>query len=344
MARFFLGNSHVFIVIPADLHFTRPDGLFILLLSVLVIFAGCVSYPNPDSPVENNLPADIPSGVPLLNQSDHAPPGKDTTASFDDIRITVHDSTVKSLRKRSGDTFSVILLNVSVKNEGLDEVFFFDNRSLVCFQSDSDHLFPEYPQSDYHQVNITNPLLPCTAAPGEEVRGDVYFYWNKGAVPGMPLYVRTPDWTIVGGVYIPDIAEATRTIPDREYPKDLELVVPSAVRKATVPGWRSSPGHGIAIINVSITNRHPFDVTIRSEHLLLLTEKAITLEHGGDKLSPEMARDYIRFPFAVPANETRSGSVFFGVFSGTKVNKIALTDEKYMIQSLIDLNGIYQYE
>jgi len=333
-----------FTVQPADFHFTLPTGLLILFLSVLIISAGCLSFTQRDSTVENYSPAGIPSGVPLLNQSDQAPPIKDTTTSFDDIRITVHDSTMKSLKKRSGDTFSVILLNISLKNEGIDDTFFLDNRSLVCFQSDGNHLFPEYPQSDYYQVKITNPLLPCTAAPGEEVRGDVYFFWNKNAVAGMPLYVRSPDWTIVGGVYIPDIAEATRTIPNGEYPKDLGLEVPSAVRKATVPGWRASPGHGIAIINVSITNHRPSDVTVQSEHLLLLTEKPITLEHGGDKLSPEMARDYLRFPFVIHANETRSGSVFFGVYSGTKVNKIALTDEKYMIQSLVDLNGIYRYE
>jgi hypothetical protein len=255
----------------------------------------------------------------------------------------VNNVTVKTVPKRSGDTFSVVVLDLSVKNTGLDESFFFENRSLVSFQSDSEHLFPEYPQFEYSSVNITRPLVNRTADPGEEIRGEVYFFLNPG-VDSMSLYVRYPDWTIAGGAYLPDLSNANRALSDNEYPKYLALEVPSAVRKPTIPGWRASPGHGVAIINVSITNHNHERAVIRSEHLWLLTEKPITLEHGGDKMTPEMARDYLRFPIVVPAGGTTNGSVFFGVYSGTRINKIALADENLVIHSMVDLNGIYHSE
>jgi len=255
----------------------------------------------------------------------------------------VNNVTVKTVPKRSGDTFSVVVLDLSVKNTGLDESFFFENRSLVSFQSDSEHLFPEYPQFEYSSVNITRPLVNRTADPGEEIRGEVYFFLNPG-VDSMSLYVRYPDWTIAGGAYLPDLSNTNRALSDNEYPKYLALEVPSAVRKPTIPGWRASPGHGVAIINVSITNHNHERAVIRSEHLWLLTEKPITLEHGGDKMTPEMARDYLRFPIVVPAGGTTNGSVFFGVYSGTRINKIALVDENLVIHSMVDLNGIYHYE
>jgi len=61
-------------------------------------------------------------------------------------------------------------------------------------------------------------------------------------------------------------------------------------------------------------------------------------------MTPEMARDYLRFPIVVPAGGTTNGSVFFGVYSGTRINKIALADENLVIHSMVDLNGIYHSE
>jgi len=281
--------------------------------------------------------------IAATNDSDSHPVIQKHDSTFDSISITVHNITVKSVRKRSGDTFSVVVLNLSVKNGGLDESFFFENRSLVSFQSDSVHLFPEYPQFEYSSVNLTNPLINRTVAPGEEIRGEVYFFLNPG-VHSMSLYVRYPDWTIAGGAYLPDLLDATRALSDNEYPKYLALKIPSAVRKASIPGWRASPGHGVAIINVCITNNNSESAIIRSEHLWLLTEKPITLEHGGDQMTQEMARDYLRFPVIVPAGGTTNGSVFFGVYSGTRINKIALADENLVIHSMVDLNGLYRYE
>jgi len=321
--------------------------LLLSSLILLVVLAGCLSSPSgrisPSgtlSPPGTNVP-DNP--LAATNDSVSPPVIQKYSSAFATVSITVNNVTVKTVPKRSGDTFSVVVLDLSVKNTGLDESFFFENRSLVSFQSDSEHLFPEYPQFEYSSVNITRPLVNRTADPGEEIRGEVYFFLNPG-VDSMSLYVRYPDWTIAGGAYLPDLSNANRALSDNEYPKYLALEVPSAVRKPTIPGWRASPGHGVAIINVSITNHNHERAVIRSEHLWLLTEKPITLEHGGDKMTPEMARDYLRFPIVVPAGGTTNGSVFFGVYSGTRINKIALVDENLVIHSMVDLNGIYHYE
>lgn len=321
--------------------------LLLSSLILLVVLAGCLSSPSGGispsgtlSPPGTNVP-DNP--LAATNDSVSPPVIQKYSSAFATVSITVNNVTVKTVPKRSGDTFSVVVLDLSVKNTGLDESFFFENRSLVSFQSDSEHLFPEYPQFEYSSVNITRPLVNRTADPGEEIRGEVYFFLNPG-VDSMSLYVRYPDWTIAGGAYLPDLSNANRALSDNEYPKYLALEVPSAVRKPTIPGWRASPGHGVAIINVSITNHNHERAVIRSEHLWLLTEKPITLEHGGDKMTPEMARDYLRFPIVVPAGGTTNGSVFFGVYSGTRINKIALADENLVIHSMVDLNGIYHSE
>lgn len=321
--------------------------LLLSSLILLVVLAGCLSSPSgrisPSgtlSPPGTNVP-DNP--LAATNDSVSPPVIQKYSSAFATVSITVNNVTVKTVPKRSGDTFSVVVLDLSVNNTGLDESFFFENRSLVSFQSDSEHLFPEYPQFEYSSVNITRPLVNRTADPGEEIRGEVYFFLNPG-VDSMSLYVRYPDWTIAGGAYLPDLSNANRALSDNEYPKYLALEVPSAVRKPTIPGWRASPGHGVAIINVSITNHNHERAVIRSEHLWLLTEKPITLEHGGDKMTPEMARDYLRFPIVVPAGGTTNGSVFFGVYSGTRINKIALADENLVIHSMVDLNGIYHSE
>lgn len=321
--------------------------LLLSSLILLVVLAGCLSSPSGGispsgtlSPPGTNVP-DNP--LAATNDSVSPPVIQKYSSAFATVSITVNNVTVKTVPKRSGDTFSVVVLDLSVNNTGLDESFFFENRSLVSFQSDSEHLFPEYPQFEYSSVNITRPLVNRTADPGEEIRGEVYFFLNPG-VDSMSLYVRYPDWTIAGGAYLPDLSNTNRALSDNEYPKYLALEVPSAVRKPTIPGWRASPGHGVAIINVSITNHNHERAVIRSEHLWLLTEKPITLEHGGDKMTPEMARDYLRFPIVVPAGGTTNGSVFFGVYSGTRINKIALVDENLVIHSMVDLNGIYHYE
>lgn len=321
--------------------------LLLSSLILLVVLAGCLSSPSGGispsgtlSPPGTNVP-DNP--LAATNDSVSPPVIQKYSSAFATVSITVNNVTVKTVPKRSGDTFSVVVLDLSVNNTGLDESFFFENRSLISFQSDSEHLFPEYPQCEYSSVNITRPLVNRTADPGEEIRGEVYFFLNPG-VDSMSLYVRYPDWTIAGGAYLPDLSNANRALSDNEYPKYLALEVPSAVRKPTIPGWRASPGHGVAIINVSITNHNHERAVIRSEHLWLLTEKPITLEHGGDKMTPEMARDYLRFPIVVPAGGTTNGSVFFGVYSGTRINKIALVDENLVIHSMVDLNGIYHYE
>ena len=325
--------------------------LFIFCITFLILAAGCTTQTplstdatslevTPETGNNgNNSPISVPTGATqaIRNEPEQNSILEKDSSGFDSIRITIHNATVHTLRQRSGKEFSVIVFEVSMKNERLNEAFVFENESLICFQSDYEHFYPEYPQVDYHQVNITDPLLLRSVAPGEQIQGEVYFYLNKN-VRSMAFYVKYPNWSVVGGTFIPDLSDVTQCIPDREYQKNIELVVHSAVQKGSLPDYHTSPGHKVAIINVSITNNNPTDIIIRSENFLLLTERHITLEHARGRAN------YLKFPFTIRPGETKSGSVLMGIYSGTRTNKIALTDKNFVIHSLIDLNGIYRYE
>jgi len=324
---------------------------FIFCCLFLILATGCITQTpsSTDSTLQqgieeigdngNNSPVPLTSGAPLTTQTESVQNliYEKEGSAFDSIQITIHNITVM---QKSGSKFPVVVFNISLINEGLNEPFFLDDRSLVCFQSDFE---TTYPKLDDPTMNITNPILLHGIGPGEQIVGEVGFFLNEH-VDSLALYVRDPNWTILGGVYIPDMDNITQITSDREYPKNLTLSVPSAVQKATIPGANLRPGHKIAIINVSITNHNPTDVTIQREQLLLLTERGMTLEHGGSRLTPEMAREYLRFPLTIHPGETKTGPVFIIVYSGTRTNKLALTDKNFVIQSLIDLNGIYRYE
>ena len=321
------------------------QGIIAILALALVLLSGCTSTtPHSITSLPTSSPPDSSAPdatVMLANESNNNSPVLSRLDISESVLVTIHTWSMYTLRNRAGNDFSVVVFNLSIKNEGLGESFYLDNRSIVSFQSDHEGLNPQYPQE--YKVPVTDPLLNRSIAPGEEIRGEVSFYLNKN-VRSMPLYVRYPNWTIVGGAYLPDISDVPQSISDREYPKNLEMIVPSAVQKATLPGFNLRPGNQIAIINVSITNHNPTDVTIQRENLLLLTERSVTLEHGGDRLNPEMARDYLRFPIHLHPGETRSGPVIFIIYSRTSTNKLALTDSHYVVNSLVDLNGIYRFE
>jgi hypothetical protein len=161
----------------------------------------------------------------------------------------------------------------------------------------------------------------------------------------MVLYVRDRDWTIGGELVIPEISNGSQGSSDTEYPKNLGLIVHSAVRSTTLLGMGPLvSGNKFAVINVSITNHGTADVGIRRENLFILTERDMAYEHGGERVTPDIARQYLRFPLVIPPGETRSGSILYIVFPGTRVNKLVLTDRNFVINSIADLNGIYRYE
>ena len=158
------------------------------------------------------------------------------------------------------------------------------------------------------------------------------------------LYAKYPNWTILGDVYIADISKDLTSTANSGYSKNLEMVVHSAVQKKTIPGFNLREGSKIAIVNVSITNNNPADITIYRENVFIMNERGSTLEHGGDRVTNEIARDYLRFPFIIKPGETITGPVIYVVSSGTRVNTLVVMDENYVINSVADLNTIYQYE
>jgi hypothetical protein len=133
-------------------------------------------------------------------------------------------------------------------------------------------------------------------------------------------------------------------LPDQDYKKTLGMSVDSAVQMKTIPGMNLKSGAKIAIINVSITNHADSDVTIQREQLFIRTERGATLEHGGDRVTREMAASYLRFPLHIPPGGTLSGPVLYVIYSGTRVNKLVLMDNNCVFQSMVDLNTIYRYE
>ncbi|MEI6292690.1 MAG: DUF4352 domain-containing protein [Methanomicrobiales archaeon] len=277
-----------------------------------------------------------------MNVSDQSSPiQKDITPS-NPIQITVHNVTVYSVMQKSGKEIKHVALDVSMKNIGLKESFSFDNISLISFQMDNENL-NVYPNTRNFQGNSRNPLLLRTLAPGEKIRGTVVFEL-VGDTESMVFYIKDPSWTILGEAFVPDISNGAQSRSDREYTKNLGFVVHSAAQKNAIPGMGPFPEAKIAVVSVSIINNNPTDVTIKRENLLILTEREITFEHGGERVSDEIARDYLRFPFTIHSGETITGSALYVVHSGTRINKIALTDNNLVINSMVDLNNIYQYE
>jgi hypothetical protein len=120
------------------------------------------------------------------------------------------------------------------------------------------------------------------------------------------------------------------------------LIVHSAAKYRTLPGWNNQEGTCIAVINVSITNYQPTLLWLPRDNLYIKTNlPGSTLEHGGDRVSPEIARNFLRFPVTIGPGETKTGSIVYIVNSGPPVNNLVLTDKNNVPQEMVDLNEYY---
>ncbi|NLH25071.1 MAG: hypothetical protein GX472_01660 [Methanomicrobiales archaeon] len=337
------------------------SSLFIALLFTALFVTGCTTPtlptadtplppvtgipPAPDQSEQNPIPDKDTSSFtpPATNQSEQNPiPDKDTS-SFDTIAITLHSITMQSRLQGSGREVPLALFNISLRNDGSDESVSIDNTSLILVARGSLDQVYFSPETGTLPEGSTNPLIPVTLDPGQEQRGTVVFQLIEKVHSGV-LYVKYPDWTIAGELYIPEISNGS--LPDADYDnqKTLGMRVHSAVQMKTIPGMNLRQEARIAIINVSITNYAGSDVTIQREQLFIQTEQSRTLEHGGDRVTKEMARQYLRFPLALQPGETKTGPVLYVIKSGTRTNKLVLMDSNCVIQSMVDLNPLYRYE
>lgn len=336
------------------------QGLLAGLILFMVFFSACLS-PSSDGgtdavPLSSAAPGHTPEpaapGTTPSPEQDESPeePGHlssilQDSSHFNSISIVVHNITVYQVRQRSGKVLPMALLDLSLRNNAIEKVYSLDNTSLVCIESNPADQYPGFmaPTSEFLQEENTVALLPCTLAPGQEQRGTVVFILVEN-VESMVLYVKEPDWTIVGELFIPDVANGSRSSSWNEYTKNLEMVVHSAVLKDTIPGMNLQQGRRILIINVSITSHYPDDVVIPRETIFIITEqRGRQFEHGGDRVTREIARQYLRFPLLIHPGETTTGPILF-TYGSTRINKFVLTDRNHVIQSIVDLNDLYRYE
>lgn len=129
----------------------------------------------------------------------------------------------------------------------------------------------------------------------------------------------------------------------------IQITVDSATMYHTLPGWDIQEGNGIAVINVSIKNNLNTSYRISREYLFIKTNRGTALEHGGDRLSSAMASKYLRFPITIGPGETKTGSIVYIVYYGTRVNDLVLSttdvvrDTNMTVLAKVDLNNIYTY-
>jgi len=310
------------------------------LVGVSVLAAGCTTQPAPG---EHSTELTVATTPPPMNESTQKPVLEKDASSFDFIEITVHAITVQSRGQTSGTDVPLATFDISLRNNGIPEGFSIDNKSLVLIAPDYPDQVFLFPETEHLPEGSTNTVFPVQLSLGQETRGTVVFLLRENVRSGV-LYVKYPNWTIAGEQYIPEIATGALPRSDQDYPKTLAMTVDSAVQMNTIPGMNLRPGVKIAIINVSITNHADSDVTIRREQLVILAERGVTLEHGGDRVTREMARQYLRFPLHIEPGDTLSGPVLYIIYSGTRTNKLVLMDNNCVFQSIVDLNTMYRYE
>jgi len=265
------------------------------------------------------------------------------SSRFDIVYIALHNITVLSQGQTSESASKLYVLDLSLRNDGR-RALSLGNLSLVTLISYSDRGEIFSPHTRYLQNGNEDLLLPCTLAPGQEKRGTVT-YEIPGSVKSMALYAKSPNWTFLGELFIPDISNGSQSSLGAEYPKNIGMTPHSAVRSGTLLGMGPlASGNKFAVINVSITNHGTADARIKRENLFILTERGITLEHGGEREEEEVARQFLRFPLVIQPGETRTGPILYIVSPGTRVNKLVLTDRNFVINSIVDLNSIYRYE
>lgn len=139
------------------------------------------------------------------------------------------------------------------------------------------------------------------------------------------------------------------THPVAGSPEKIQITVDSATMYHTLPGWDIKEGNGIAVINVSIKNNLNTSYHISREYLFIKTNRGTALEHGGERLSSAMAGKYLRFPITIGPGETKTGSIVYVVYYGTRVNDLVLSatdvlrDTNMTVLAKVDLNNIYTY-
>lgn len=255
--------------------------------------------------------------------------------------MSLHNISSPSNGQSSGETSGLIVLDLSLQNTGRYR-YSFVNESLAGLISVNGLEGIIAPFPGYSPEGGDTLLFPCTLAPGEMRRGTVAYRFH-GSVRSMALYLKDRNWTIYGETFIPDLSTGNQSIPGAGYPKDMRLVAHSAAQYRSLLGMTLKSGNSHVVINVSITNLGATDESISREHLFILSEKGITLEHGGTRETPEIARLFLRFPLVIHPGETRSGSILY-IHSPTRIHRLVLTDRNLVIQSMVDLNEIYQYE
>jgi hypothetical protein len=305
-----------------------------------VFLSGCSSpLPAGNSPgIQSNT-----SPIATKNESSPDPAGRETVSLLNSLHLTVHDITIQSVKQKSGKETRMAVIDLSVWNDGVPEGFSITNTSLVCIESDSLQGHTVYPDTGILPGENKTSLLFSTLANGQEKRGTVVFPLLEN-VKSLVITTKYPDGMIAGQVFVPDLSLGSPPISGSEYPRSLDLVVHSAVQKSSLPGMTPRPGNRIAVINVSVTNKNSSEVVIPRSQLYIQTEEERTLEHGGDRLTREMARDYLVFPLVIPPGETKSGSILYVVRSGTRINHLVLTDSNFVVHAMVDLNRMYRYE
>jgi hypothetical protein len=319
------------------------SGIEIISLLILchILIAGCLVNQNNTNNLQSTTAETISVtqtvNFPIANETEITPKpsAPDGRSIFDSINVTVHS--VETIHEGNQN---FVFLNLTIKNEKIPEGFSLDSTTIVCFEQNGGHRF--YPVLTELPVEIKDPLIPTTLRPGQEKQGTIVFkLWDS--VKSITLYVGYSNWTLLGESVISDISKNSTEISDVDYPKKRGLIVHSAANHHNLPGWNNQPGTRIAEINVSITNYQTYDIKLPRENIFIITERGETLEHGGDSAKPEVARNYIRFPLSISAGETKTGTIVFIVYSGTKTNKLVLTDSNFVINSIVDLNDYYQY-
>lgn len=141
----------------------------------------------------------------------------------------------------------------------------------------------------------------------------------------------------------PAMTTAPNNHPVAGSPEKLQITVNSATLSRTLPGFTNKAGTGISVINVSIKNNRDSDWSIARECLVIKTETDTTMEHGGGRVSPDMAGDYLRFPIKIGPGETKTGLIIYIVNTGSLKNDLLLKDGNNVVLARVDLNKIYTY-
>jgi hypothetical protein len=159
----------------------------------------------------------------------------------------------------------------------------------------------------------------------------------------------TPAIPEPGAPLIANTSEGPAKHPVAGSPEKIQITINSATMYHTLPGFTNKAGTGISVINVSIKNNLATDYRISREYLYIKSERDTTLEHGGDRLSSDVAGKYLRFPITIGPGETKTGSLVYIVNYGTRTNDLILSatdvlrETNVTVLAKVDLNKVYIY-